>query len=168
MKKCKFATALLDFFVEVSRRTDLFLAWPNYSRSLVSGRPEESSLVIRVARGSDVIERHELALVELCIIGDDADTAKCIASIYSTDDSFFEDSDIAVCDEDDGTECMLNSMWSDWTEDMDIPLPALDNKEDVTEEKFEKKKVAPWSSRTSPSGTYARDPKTGKMVNIDE
>jgi hypothetical protein len=139
-----------------------------YSRSLVCGRPEEKSLIIRVARGSNVIDRHELALVELCIIGDDADTAKCISSIYSTDDSFFEDNDIAVCNEDDGTECMLDSMWNNWTEGMDIPLQASDSKEDVIEEKIEKKKVAPWSSRTSPSGTYVRDPKTGKMVNIDE
>lgn len=147
-------------------RINCFPLGPVYSRSLVGGRSEESPLIIRVARGSDVMERHELALVELCIIGDDADTANCINQIYSTDNSLFENSEMTVCDEDDGTECMLDSMWNVWTEGM--PLEASETEDEVVEEKNEKKKVAPWSSRSSPSGTYVRDPKTGKMVNIDE
>jgi hypothetical protein len=139
-----------------------------YSRSLVGGRPEGSSLIIRVARGSDVMERHELALVELCIIGDDADTAECITSLYSAENNIYENenSNMSVCDEDDGTECMLDSMWNVWTEGM--PLAASESEDDAIEQNNEKKKVAPWSSRSSPSGTYVRDPKTGKMVNIDE
>jgi hypothetical protein len=46
----------------------------------------------------------------------------------------------------------------------------MDSEEEVKEEdeKPKKKKVAPWASRSSGSGTYVRDPKTGKMVNIDE
>ena len=71
---------------------------------------------------------------------------------------------MTVCNEDDGTECMLDSMWSGWSEGL-VPT------EEVTEEPVpveKKKKVAPWSSRSSGSGTYVRDPKTGKMVNIDE
>ena len=138
-----------------------------YSRSLVSGRPEGSPLVIRTARGSDIMERHELALVELCIIGDD-DTAECITSLYSAENNIYEieNSNITVCDEDDGTECMLDSMWNVWTEGM--PLAASKSDDDAMEQINEKKKVAPWSSRSSPSGTYVRDPKTGKMVNIDE
>mmetsp|Transcript_32324 Transcript_32324/g.68352 ORF Transcript_32324/g.68352 Transcript_32324/m.68352 type:complete len:306 (-) Transcript_32324:291-1208(-) len=134
-------------------------------RSLVGGRPEESPLIIRIARDSDVMERHELALVELCIIGDDASTAECISTIYKADDDVFlaGDSDMAMCDEDDGTECMLDAMWSDWSLDED-------KQEEVEEEvKVEKKKkVQPWSSRSSPSGTYVRNPKTGKLENIDE
>mmetsp|Transcript_22977 Transcript_22977/g.41398 ORF Transcript_22977/g.41398 Transcript_22977/m.41398 type:complete len:309 (+) Transcript_22977:120-1046(+) len=138
-------------------------------RSLVSGRPDENPLIMRIARGSDVMERHELALVELCIIGDDATTADCIDTIYSADASDFyldgEDTDDgALCVEDDGTECMLDSMWSDWSFE--------EEKEEETkvEEVEEKpKKVAqPWASRSSGSGTYVRDPKTGKMRNIDE
>lgn len=137
-------------------------------RSLVAGRPDESPLIIRVARGSAVMQRHELALVELCIIGDDAATAECITSIYEADDyDLADDGDMAMqCEEDDGTECMLDSLWNTWSDD----LPSVANSETEEEEvKIEKKKkVAPWSSRSSGSGTYVRDPKTGKMVNIDE
>lgn len=135
-------------------------------RSLVSGRSDENPLIIRVARGSDVKERHELALVELCIIGDDATTADCITSIYAAEEDVFQaaDDDVAECNEDDGTECMLDSMWSDWSDD-----GVTKEEEAVTEVPVEKKKVAqPWASRSSGSGTYVRNPKTGKMENIDE
>lgn len=135
-------------------------------RSLVAGRAEESPLVIRVARGSDVIERHEMAIVDLCILGDDKETEECITSIYKADDDIYiaGDSEMAMC-EDDGTECMLDSMWGAWSEG--LPMPG--NEEEEEEEvKVKKKKVAPWSSRSSPSGTYVRDPKTGIMENIDE
>lgn len=62
--------------------------------------------------------RHRLALVELCIVGDDAETADCITSIYSADNDIYKEDSIAmtICDEDDGTECMLDSMWDTWTE----------------------------------------------------
>lgn len=135
-------------------------------RSLVGGRPDENPLIMRVARGTDVMQRHELALVELCIIGDDAATADCISSIYAAEDDVYlaDDSEMAMCDEDDGTECMIDSMWSDWS--FDEEKEEEEKKEEVEEKP--KKVVQPWSSRSSPSGTYVRDPKTGKMVNIDE
>ena len=138
-------------------------------RSLVGGRSEDRPLVIRVARGSDIKERHELALVELCIIGDDAEIADCITSIYSGDynDVDMNNNEMTVCDEDDGSECMIDSIWKTWTEGM----PESDEREDadvIEEEKIEKKKIDPWSRRSSPSGTYVRDPTTGQMVNIDE
>lgn len=135
-------------------------------RSLVSGRPGESPLIVRVARGSDVMERHELALVELCIIGDDASTAECITSIYAADDDLYvaEDAGMAMCDEDEDTECMLDSMWSDWSFEEEKEEEVIED--EAKEEK--KKKAQPWASRSSPSGTYVRDPKTGKLVNIDE
>lgn len=135
-------------------------------KSLVAGRPEESTLRMCVARGSDVMERHELALVELCIVGDDAETADCINQIYSYEDDFIEDGEMAACDEDDGTECLLDSMWDTWSDG--LPSAISNDEENGMEEDKKKKKVAPWSSRSSPSGTYVRDPKTGKMVNIDE
>ena len=56
-------------------------------KSLVAGRAEDSTLDICVARGTDVMARHELALVELCIVGDDAATADCIDKIYADDDT---------------------------------------------------------------------------------
>ena len=112
--------------------------------------------------------RHQLALAELCIVGDDAETADCITSIFTADNDLYMEDNIAteICDEDDGTECMLDSMWNVWTEGM--PLAASESEDDAIEQNNKKKKVAPWSSRSSPSGTYVRDPKTGKMVNIDE
>lgn len=143
-------------------------------KSLVAGRPADSPLTIRVARGSDVRERHELALVELCIVGDDARADECITAIYRQDDDVgflaaAADGDMAAsspCEEDDGTECMLDAMWGDWSEGlMDAEE---EEKTEVPKEEGGKKKVAPWSSRSSPSGTYVRNPKTGKMENIDE
>lgn len=90
-------------------------------RSLVGGRSEDRPLVIVVARGSDVKERHELALVELCIIGDDAEIADCITSIYSGDytDVDINNDEMAVCDEGDGSECMIDSIWKTWTVGME-------------------------------------------------
>mmetsp|Transcript_4388 Transcript_4388/g.7682 ORF Transcript_4388/g.7682 Transcript_4388/m.7682 type:complete len:304 (+) Transcript_4388:156-1067(+) len=133
-------------------------------RSLVGGRSDESPLVIRIARGSDVMERHLLALVELCIIGDDASTADYITSIYAEEDiiDIAGDSETAMCEEDD-TDSILDSMWGDWSSEEEKEEEVV---EEVKEEK--KKKVAPWSSRSSGSGTYVRNPKTGKMENIDE
>ena len=144
---------------------------PYCSRSLVGGRPKENPLIMRVARGSDIMNRHQLALVELCIVGDDAETAECITSIYSADNDLLDMDDnieMTICEEDDGTECMLDSMWNSWTEDLPSSAKEEEGENDVVVEKDEKKKVAPWSSRSSPSGTFVRDPKTGKLVNIDE
>lgn len=134
-------------------------------RSLVGGRHEDSPLVIRVARGSDLMERHELALVELCIIGDDAATAECISSIYQDEIPMVEGSEMMTeCD--DEAECMLDSMWDVWSDG--LPSSGATEEEETIDEEPKKKKVQPWASRSSGSGTYVRDPKTGKMVNIDE
>ncbi len=139
-------------------------------KSLVAGRAEGSTLRMCVARGSDVMERHEMALVELCIIGDDAETNDCINKIYADYDFIVDDGAMAVCEEDDGTECLIDSIWDTWSEGVvSAAINGADDemKEEATEKK-KKKKVAPWSSRSSPSGTFVRDPKTGKMINIDE
>ena len=136
-------------------------------QSLVGGRQEDSPIIIRVARGSDVKERHELALVELCIVGDDAMTADCITAIYSDEAIDMRNTEIPQqCgDEDDETECMLDSLWDTWSDGL---TTTGSEEEEVQEDKPKKKKAQPWASRSSGSGTYVRDPKTGKMVNIDE
>ena len=109
-----------------------------------------------------------MALVELCIIRDDAQTAECITQIYADDEIDMGDADIPECNEDDDMECMLDSVWNDWADAGVIPS-AVNGEEEVEEEPKQKKKVQqPWASRSSGSGTYVRDPKTGKMVNIDE
>ena len=85
-------------------------------KSLVAGRAEGSTLRMCGARGSDVMERHEMALVELCIIGDDAETNDCINKIYADYDFIVDDGAMAVCEEDDGTECLIDSIWDTWSE----------------------------------------------------
>eukprot|EP00956_Cyclotella_meneghiniana_P023350 scaffold45368_cov68-Cyclotella_meneghiniana.AAC.9 len=136
-------------------------------RSLVSGRPKEEPLTIRIARGSDVMERHESALVDLCILGEDAETVECINAIHAQDrDIYFTDEDVVI-DCPDDTECMLDSMWETWADG--LPINSGDKEQETDEEpREEKKKVAPWASRSSGSGTWVRDPSTGEMRNIDE
>ena len=105
-----------------------------HSRSLVGGRHEDSPLVIRVARGSDVMERHELALVELCIIGDDAATAECISSIYKDEniDMMVGGSEEMRPECDDEAECMLDSMWDVWSDG--LPSSGANEEEEAIEE----------------------------------
>jgi len=115
-------------------------------RSLVSGRPAESPLVVRVARGSDVMARHEVHLVESCIIGDDAATVECITYIYAADDdpSLYEENPAGACAKVDGTECMLDSMWKEWSGDLVVKVE--EKEEEAHVEQVEKKKeVAPWN-----------------------
>lgn len=157
----------------------------------MSARPEDQPLTIRVARGTSVLADHERVLVDLCsdptLDGKDAD--ECIVSFlkqgYELDDG--DDDNDAENDVDmDSVNSILNSeetgsangsnqidgedlvasMFSIWAEDMDLPLnPPVDavvlSKEEVAS------KPKPWSSRSSPSGTFVRDPKTGEMRNID-
>lgn len=136
-------------------------------RSLVSGRLEDQTLTIRVARGSDVMERHETALVDLCILGEDVSTVNCITAIHSPDDdAYFTDDDIVMDCHDSDVECALDSLWNTWSEG--LPIRNFEEEGTAEEPKEEKKKVAPWASRSSGSGTWVRDPATGQMRNIDE
>ena len=142
----------------------------NKIRSLVSGREKNKPLTIRVARGSDVLERHEMALVDLCVLGEDPEVVECINTINSAyfvgeGDDIAADGDMATDCLDSETECMLDNMWEMWTEG----LPVKNFEEEKIEEiKVEKKKIQPWASRSSGSGTWVRDPQTGEMRNIDE
>jgi hypothetical protein len=53
-----------------------------------------------------------------------------------------------------------------WDEDLP-PQSTASESTDMSDE-ASAKKVKPWSSRSSGSGTYVRDPETGEMRNIDE
>ena len=75
-----------------------------------------------------------------------------------------------ICDDDKETECLLDSMYGMWAED----LPDESSKNGVgmtdesgTKEPQQRPVIKPWSSRSSPSGTFVRDPATGRMTNID-
>lgn len=137
-------------------------------RNLIAGRNAEDILTIKVVRGTNVMSEHETTLIEQCLLEDEGkneDIEKCIEVLYKSgyevDD---DDEDVSTACDDSDVECMLDQMYNVWDEDEFTQSKA------ATEEKetVEKKKPAPWSSRSSPSGTYVRDPKTGKMINIDE
>jgi len=62
---------------------------------------------------------------------------------------------------------MLDAMVGSWGDEIDIMAEGIEP-EIKEEENPKKKKGWSWASRSSGSGTYVRDPKTGKMENIDE
>lgn len=141
------------------------------SKGLVSATPEDKPLVLTVARGTDVFEKHEEALVELCSSpgGSDKEVEGCIVDFlkegYDLGTSYDDEveDEIKDCGDED-TECMLDSMHNLWAEELPPPTVSMDGGEQSTESAA---KVKPWSSRSSPSGTYVRDPVTGEMKNID-
>jgi len=142
-------------------------------KGLASSRPKDEPLEIHVARGTSIFDEHEVALVDLCDqMGTvDAKTEECLYEYLSSGydleapelDS--ENDDIPECLLDDEAECMLDNINKVWaTEEYPDSLPKEEVKEEV---KNETPQVKPWSSRSSPSGTFVRDPVTGKMENID-
>jgi hypothetical protein len=139
-------------------------------KGLITGRSEDDGLVIKVIRGSDVMMKHESALVDLCTVPVvDKDIEKCIELLYKADYEMKEDvsisSDNGDCGDDGDAECMLDQLFDMWGEDNGLDKTIENAPLKVDENK---KKPAPWSSRSSPSGTFVRDPTTGKLVNIDE
>lgn len=158
---------------------------------MVSAVSNDEILRIQVARGTDVFERHEIAVVDICSISEssDSDVEDCVVA-YLTDgynediDGTNDNSSTAtsttnsnnkgVDDEgDDAIEAdadgLIDSMMNMWVEDDDLPLPPTTSGiTDSNNQQNTNKKPKPWSSRSSPSGTWVRDPKTGQMRNIDE
>jgi len=140
-------------------------------RGLIAGRDSDDgdALVLKVIRGSTVQNDHDTALVDMCILPEkDTDIENCIEALYKADYDIKESSGSEVdtdCDDGD-TDCMLDTMFNSWGEEMG--LGKSEQQEEGIVEAVKENKPAPWSSRSSPSGTYVRDPKTGKMVNIDE
>jgi hypothetical protein len=136
-----------------------------------SGNNNDScGLVIKVVRGSLVMNDHESALVDLCTLPEnEAKVDQCIETLYKRDYDLkvaTNDNDVLPppCD-DAETECMLDALFSSWENETD--LDAEDNMNESEQQESGIQKPAPWSSRSSPSGTFVRDPKTGKMINID-
>ena len=145
------------------------------SKQLVSAVPEKELLTIMVARGTIILERHEKTIVELCNLSetDDQNVQECVVNFiaggYDYDVDAANESD-AVKDEelcnDADTECLIDDMMNLWAEE--LPLPPTTSGITDQANKPTPKTVKPWSSRSSPSGTWVRDPKTGKMRNIDQ
>lgn len=133
-----------------------------------NSKTTSKALVIKVIRGSLVMNDHESAIVDLCTLPEnELNVEQCIEALYQRD---YEIKTSSVIDEgptlqcnDSETECMLDMLFSTWNESYHEEDKATSN---IKEE--EKQKPAPWSSRSSPSGTFVRDPNTGKMINIDD
>ena len=142
-------------------------------KGMVSSRPEEEPLSLQVARGTNVYDDHEKAVVELCTTdAGDADVEQCVVdylSMGSQDNNKQKETLETECnvesgDKNDDADCMVDNMMGMWAADLpDLPPTPkdLDTSEDPAT------KVKPWSSRSSGSGTYVRDPVTGEMKNID-
>uniref|UniRef100_A0A7S1GJI6 PDZ domain-containing protein n=1 Tax=Cyclophora tenuis TaxID=216820 RepID=A0A7S1GJI6_CYCTE len=143
-------------------------------RVLVQGRPEEDPLSFQIVRGTSVAAEHEERLLELCTesAGSDKEIDDRIQAFL---DGAYEMPQVsATTDEeekgdsvskDEKADELLDSMQSLWQEE----IPEFNNNDDAAKEEDvpTKPKPRPWSSRSSPSGTYVRDPATGIMRNID-
>lgn len=142
-------------------------------RSLVAGRQTSMNLILKVIRNTNVQIEHEKALVDLCILpegeGPEANISQCIEALYKSDYEIDDPGDSTNC-EDSDAECMLDTLMGSWEEELNVMTGNGKGEvmaENEKDESGKEKKPAPWSSRSSGSGTYVRDPRTGKMVNLD-
>lgn len=138
------------------------------SKGLVSSVTEDDILELSVARDTDVFERHEAAVVDLCQTpgASDKEVDDCLVDFLSAgyDDPIPSDADDEVCALDDA-DCLLDSMMDLWADEFYLQ-PTTEGIADGGESSSSSK-PKPWSSRSSPSGTFVRDPVTGEMRNID-
>jgi len=139
-------------------------------RSLVAGRQDKMNLILKIVRNTDVLAQHEKALVDLCILpegeGKDSNLVKCIEALYQSDYEIDDSEGPGSCLDTDA-ECMLDTMLNTWEDELDVM--GGEKQVEVEQEEVKKvKKPAPWSSRSSGSGTYVLDPKTRKMINLDD
>jgi hypothetical protein len=78
------------------------------------------------------------------------------------------------CNPLDDADCLVENMYSMWAELEDYSSsssttnPSTSGSASTSSQSSSSKTPAPWSSRSSPSGTYVRDPITGLLQNIDE
>jgi hypothetical protein len=92
----------------------------------------------------------------------DKQVEECLTTIMAGE-IFDEKEEPEMMDCDDEDECLLDNMYAMWAEDM----PSVSKPKAEEQEPKEEPTIQPWSSRSSPSGTYARDPATGKMKRLD-
>lgn len=145
-------------------------------KSLISGRPTEEILKLQIIRGTNVKINHEESLFDLCVIPDE-DVEKneinylndCLNVInrneYSDDIEIQGDTTVVSECGDGDMECMLDAMFDVWNDEYEGNKKKDDDDDSDKEEKV-KKDERPWASRSSPSGTYVRNPITRKLENI--
>jgi hypothetical protein len=164
---------------ETSMTNSLYVHFIANSKSLVSSCPDNEPLSLQVRRGTTVVVDHEAALTELCANPDtsDAETEQCVLEYlqggYSDNDYLLDDTSNDMVECDNEQECLLDNMQSMWAED---DIDAVENANGAKSQTKGSGTTAPsnatvttpkpWSSRTSPSGTFVRDPATRQMRNI--
>mmetsp|Transcript_12547 Transcript_12547/g.34806 ORF Transcript_12547/g.34806 Transcript_12547/m.34806 type:complete len:347 (+) Transcript_12547:199-1239(+) len=145
---------------------------------LIGARPDSEGLELRVARGTPVLQQHEAALVDLCsnpgasqteiedCLMDFLKESYTLPEVEMMDGSSSSEEEECSPEEDD--DCLLDSAFDLWNQEMDYGTSQQSKDKNGEEsEKQKKPKAKPWSSRSSPSGTFVRDPKTGKLINLD-
>lgn len=141
--------------------------------SSVAGRAVEEPLEFRIARGTSVQARHDTALVDLCTsVGvDDQEIEECVVnfleSTYGTEMKYDDQPEEAVEETDEILQTVFDNLWGDEIQEMPVQTKPEEKSKTETVEPKKVTKAMPWRSRSSPSGTFVRDPKTGKMKNID-
>eukprot|EP00535_Pseudo-nitzschia_heimii_P002226 CAMPEP_0197186764 /NCGR_PEP_ID=MMETSP1423-20130617/14562_1 /TAXON_ID=476441 /ORGANISM="Pseudo-nitzschia heimii, Strain UNC1101" /LENGTH=330 /DNA_ID=CAMNT_0042638165 /DNA_START=122 /DNA_END=1114 /DNA_ORIENTATION=+ len=154
-------------------------------KQLVSAVADEDPLTIEVVRGTGVLARHESTIVDLCSVAgtSDKDVQECVVDFlsggydYDDDDIEYdeEDTDLSLSDDEDA-EGLIDGMMNLWADELQVSsgsttTTAAATTKTTTENTEQavpsKPKPKPWSSRSSPSGTWVRDPASGKMINID-
>lgn len=117
-----------------------------------------------IVRGSSALADHERALTDLCTNPDTSDdqVEQVVTSFLQQGYTDGNEESIADACEDE-ENCLLDNMFNMWAEELDMSDGAKDESLDTMEES---PKVKPWSVRSSPSGTFVRDPSTGEMKNV--
>jgi hypothetical protein len=108
----------------------------------------------------------------LCSNANDAEMDQCVLDFlksgYNDAQGEPENASDEVCINDDGedeSECLVNNLYNMWADD--LPTSSSTAAARAEPDLLPKANIRPWSSRSSPSGTFVRDPVTGKMRNID-
>ena len=144
-------------------------------KQLVASRLVNEPLELQISRGTNVMAQHESALIDLCYNTDnETEMEQCILSFLSFDEDDKDDYTNAMECTDQDLECVLDGMRDLWNEDQEFSSPVAPAVATVTTingvtpiNNNTKAASRPWSSRSSPSGTWVRDPATGVMRNID-
>ena len=142
-----------------------------FSKRLVSAVPDEDPITMQIIRGTDVLEKHETAIVDLCNLSgsSDKEVENCVVDFlsggYAEEQVEEEVEDDAGVSEED-SEDLIDGMMNLWADEVPLP-PTTSGITDQANGDNTAKKPKPWSSRASGSGTWVRDPKTGEMRNID-
>jgi len=138
-------------------------------KRLVSAVPDEDPLTIQVVRGTSVLERHESTVVDLCNLSgeNEKEVEDCVVDFISGGYDYDIVDDVSASQSDEDAEFMLDNMMNLWAGELPLP-PTTSGITDQTNNERLAKAPKPWSSRSSPSGTWVLDPKTRKMRNIDK